>query len=45
MNVFESEFPEYQATPDDEPPVLITIHTKYLNKLIYTPVILLLNTL
>ena len=45
MNVLESEFPEYQATPDDEPPVLITIHTKYVNKVIYTPVILLLNTL
>ena len=38
MNVLESKFPEYQATPDDEPPVLITIHTKYFNKLIYTPV-------
>ena len=45
MNALESEFLEFQATPDDEfqliwtkisPCALITCGTKYLNKLIYT---------
>ena len=57
MNAPESEFLEYQATPDDEfpayfdeddkpmPCALITFGTKHLNKLIYALVNLVLNTL
>ena len=55
MNALESEFIEYQPTPDDEfqayfgeddnTCALITFATKYLNKLIYTLVNLVLNTL
>ena len=55
MNALELEFLEYQATSDDEFPVyfgdddkpsaLITFGTKDLNKLIYTLVHLVLNTL
>ena len=55
MNGLESEFLEYQATPDDELPVyfeemispyaLIIFSTKYLNKLTYTLVNLVLKTL
>ena len=56
MNVLESEFLEYHATPDDKFPAyfdkddkpmscaLITFGTKYLHKLIYTLVNLVLNT-
>ena len=55
MNVLESEFLEYQATPDDKFPAyfdkddkpmscaLITFGTKYLHKLMYTLVNLVLN--
>ena len=55
MNTLESEFYEYQATPDDEfpayfdkneiPCALITFGTKYLKKLMYNLVNLVLNTL
>ena len=55
MNALKSEFREYQATPDvefpayfdqdDKPMCMITFGTKYLNKLIYTLVNLILNTL
>ena len=56
MNALESEFLEYQATPDDEFPAYFDkddkpiridhiFGTKYLNKLIYTLGNLVLNTL
>ena len=55
MNALESEFLEYQATPDDEFPAYFDkndklmridhIWTKYLKKLIYTLVNLVLNSL
>ena len=55
INALESEFLEYQATPEDEflliltrmisARALITSATKYLNKVIYTLINLILNTL
>ena len=56
INALKSECLEYQAIPDDEfpayyparmisPCALITFSTTYLNKLIYTLVKLVLNTL
>ena len=54
MNALESKFPEYHTAPDGEfpayfvegdKPMRIDLGTKYLNKLIYTLVNLVLNTL